>query len=202
MAAVLGWRLPEPAPTDPGPFPWLSGIPAELHDHPVWREYLAKRSQLVTGLADHVRRHAAQDGTQPVWAPPGSHPNAAIIGDVALWRAVNGIDPRDRRPTGPGQLQLRPPSGNNTSTEVSPTQATTRRASTREGARLPRASPKTATGKTDITRGDPRSVQRRCRRGHADRRATGGRWRVTLLSGSGGRQRLGYSPGDYFRPAR
>ena len=27
MAAVLDWRLPEPAPTDPGPLPWLPGIP-------------------------------------------------------------------------------------------------------------------------------------------------------------------------------
>ena len=28
MAAVLDWRLPELAPTDPGPLPWLPGIPA------------------------------------------------------------------------------------------------------------------------------------------------------------------------------
>ncbi len=28
MAAVLDWRLPEPAPTDPGPLPWLPGIPS------------------------------------------------------------------------------------------------------------------------------------------------------------------------------
>jgi AAA domain len=105
VAAVLDWRLPEPAPTNPCPIPWLPGIPHALRDHPYWGEYLARRSELLIGLADHVRRHAAQDGTQPVWAPRGSHPNAAIIGDVALWRAVNGIDPRDRRPTGPGQLQ-------------------------------------------------------------------------------------------------
>ncbi|MGH3337324.1 MAG: ATP-dependent DNA helicase, partial [Propionibacteriaceae bacterium] len=36
MAAVLDWRLPEPAPTDLGPLPWLPGIPEALHDHPVW----------------------------------------------------------------------------------------------------------------------------------------------------------------------
>ena len=105
MAAVLDWRLPEPAPTDPGPLPWLPGIPEALHDHPVWGQYLAKRSQLVTDLADQVRHHANQDGTQPVWAPPGSHPSAALIGEVAVWRAANGIDPKDRRPTGAGQLQ-------------------------------------------------------------------------------------------------
>jgi hypothetical protein len=44
MAAVLYWRLPEMAPTNQGPLPWLPGIPSTLHDHPVWGAYLAKRS--------------------------------------------------------------------------------------------------------------------------------------------------------------
>ena len=105
LAAVLDWRLPEPALTDPGPLPWLPGIPKALQSHPVWGEYLSTRSELVIGLATQVRRHAAQDGTQPVWAPLSSHPNAAVIGEVAVWRAAVGIDPRDRRPTGAGQLQ-------------------------------------------------------------------------------------------------
>jgi uncharacterized protein YecT (DUF1311 family) len=104
MAAVLDWRLPVPAATDPGPLPWLPGIPKPLHDHPVWGQYLAKRSQLVTDLADHVRGHASQDDTQPVWAPPGSHPNLAIISEVAVWRAANGIHHSDPRPTGAAQL--------------------------------------------------------------------------------------------------
>jgi hypothetical protein len=62
MAAVLDWRLPEPAPADRGPLPWLPGIPDALHDHPVWGEYLAKRSRLVINLADHVRNQTGQDG--------------------------------------------------------------------------------------------------------------------------------------------
>jgi AAA domain len=105
MAAVLDWRLPEPAPIDPGPLPWLLGIPTKLHDHPVWGQYLAKRSQLVTDLANQVRGHAGHDETQPVWAPPGSRPNLAIISEVAVWRAANGIHASDPRPTGAGQLQ-------------------------------------------------------------------------------------------------
>ena len=105
MAAVLDWRLPDPAPTDPGPLPWLPGIPQALHDHPVWCQYLAKRSQLVTVLADQVRGHVGQDETQPVWAPASSRPNLAIIGEVAVWRAANGIHPSDLRPTGAAQLQ-------------------------------------------------------------------------------------------------
>ena len=105
MAAVLDWRIPEPAPSDRGPLPWLPGVPKALHDHPVWGHYLAMRSQLVTGLANRIRGDAGQDGTQPVWAPSGSRPNAGIISEVAVWRAANGIHTSDLRPTGAAQLQ-------------------------------------------------------------------------------------------------
>ncbi|HET9563235.1 MAG TPA: hypothetical protein VFP27_01700, partial [Mycobacterium sp.] len=108
IAAVLDWRLPEPAPTGPGPLPWLPGVPRTLHDHPLWGQYLAQRSQLVTDLANQVRDHASQDDTQPVWAPPGSQPNLAIIAEIAVWRAANGIHPNDPRPTGAAQLQTAP----------------------------------------------------------------------------------------------
>jgi hypothetical protein len=74
MAAVLDWRLPEPAPTDPGPLPWLPGVPKALHDHPDWGEYLGRRSRLVMNLADHVRNQAGQDGPQPTWASSGQPP--------------------------------------------------------------------------------------------------------------------------------
>jgi conjugative relaxase-like TrwC/TraI family protein len=105
MAAVLDWCLPEPPTGEDGPLPWLPGIPLAPHDHPVWGEYLAKRSRLVINLADHVRNQAGQDGPQPIWAPAGSQPDVGIIGDVAVWRAAHGIHPGDRRPTGAGQLQ-------------------------------------------------------------------------------------------------
>ena len=106
MAAVLDWRLPEPACFDPGPLPWLPGIPSTLHDHHVWAQYLAQRSQLVSGLADQVRDRASHSREQPVWAPPGSHPTAAILGEVAVWRAAVRVDPHDRRATGREQLQI------------------------------------------------------------------------------------------------
>ena len=105
MAAVLDWRLPDPAATDPGPLSWLPGIPEALHDHPVWGQYLAKRAELIVDLANQIRAHASQDATQPVWASAGSQPNVGIIGEVAVWRAANGIHPSDPRPTGAGQLQ-------------------------------------------------------------------------------------------------
>ena len=94
-----------PQPTDPGPLPWLPGIPEALHDHPVWGQYLAKRAELIADLAAHVRRDANEDSTPPVWATPGSQPSVALIGEVEVWRAANAIDRKDHRPTGAGQLQ-------------------------------------------------------------------------------------------------
>jgi conjugative relaxase-like TrwC/TraI family protein len=108
MAAVLYWRLTLFTDTDPGPLPWLPGIPETLHADPVWGPYLAKRSQLVADLADQVQAHACQGDTKPVWAAPGSHPSTALIGEIAVWRAANGINPQDPRPTGGTQLETLP----------------------------------------------------------------------------------------------
>ena len=102
MAAVLDWRLTALTPTDPGPLPWLPGIPSTLQAHPVWGTYLAKRSQLVADLADQVQDHACQGDGPPVWAAPGSYPSTALIREIAVWRAANGINPQDPRPTGGG----------------------------------------------------------------------------------------------------
>jgi hypothetical protein len=108
MAAVLVWRLPDMAPVDPGPLPWLPGIPSTLQAHPVWGDYLTKRSQLVADLADQVQNDACQADGPPVWFAAGSHPNTALIGEIAVWRAANGIKPQDPRPTGGTQLETFP----------------------------------------------------------------------------------------------
>jgi len=108
MAAVLYWRLPELTPINSGPLPWLPGIPPTLHDHPVWHQYLAKRSQLVADLASQVHDHACRGDAKPVWAALGSHPSTALFREVALWRAANGINPEDPRPTGGSQLETLP----------------------------------------------------------------------------------------------
>jgi hypothetical protein len=108
MAAVLYWRLPEPAPVNPGPLPWLPGIPEMLHAHPVWGVYLAKRSQLVADLTDQVQDHACRRDGQPVWAAPETHLSTALVREIAVWRAANGINPQDPRPTGGTQLQTLP----------------------------------------------------------------------------------------------
>ena len=108
VAAVLEWRLPEPAPSQRRPLPWLRGIPQAIQDHPDWGDYLVQRSQLITARADDVRHQALGSDAQPGWAQPGRPLSAALIGEVAVWRAANGIDPHDRRPTGPEQLHTAP----------------------------------------------------------------------------------------------
>ena len=37
-----------------------------------------------------------------------AHPSTALIGEIAVWRAANGINPQDPRPTGGGQLETAP----------------------------------------------------------------------------------------------
>jgi hypothetical protein len=108
MAAVLDWRLTALAAASPGPLPWLQGIPSTLHDHLVWGPYLAKRSQIVTDLANQLHDHACQGDGPPVWAAPGSQPSTALIGEIAVWRAANDIDPQDPRPTGGTLLETLP----------------------------------------------------------------------------------------------
>jgi hypothetical protein len=108
MTAVLDWRLPELTSTNPGPLPWLPGIPPTLQADPVWGAYLARRSQLVADLTDQVHDQACQAAAEPIWALPGIHLNAALVGDVAVWRAANGINPQDPRPTGGTPLETLP----------------------------------------------------------------------------------------------
>jgi hypothetical protein len=101
MAAVLEWRLTALTPTNPGPLPWLPGIPPTFRADPVWGTYLAKRFHLVVDLADHVQDHACQGDGPPAWAAAGGHPTA-LVREIAVWRAANGINPQDPRPTGGG----------------------------------------------------------------------------------------------------
>jgi hypothetical protein len=105
MAAVLYWRLTALTTPEAGPLPWLPHVPHAIQDHPAWGNYLAKRAQHVADLAGQIRDLATRADDQPVWFPPGSHPSTALIGDIAVWRAANGIDPQDPQPTGGTQLE-------------------------------------------------------------------------------------------------
>jgi hypothetical protein len=70
--------------------------------------YLAKRSQLVADLAGQVQDHVCQGDGPPAWASPGSHLSTALVREIAVWRAANGINPQDPGPTGGTQLEALP----------------------------------------------------------------------------------------------
>jgi hypothetical protein len=108
MAAVLYWRLPELTPVSRGPLPWLPQVPHAIQDHPVWADYLAKRSQLIEDLANQIQDHACQGDAEPIWAAPGTHPSTALIGEIAVWRAANGFNSQDPRPTAGTPLETLP----------------------------------------------------------------------------------------------
>jgi hypothetical protein len=65
------------------------------------------RVEIVAGLANQVEDHACQGDAPPVWEP-GTQ-STALVGEIAVWRAANGIHPQDPRPTGAGgQLETLP----------------------------------------------------------------------------------------------
>ena len=96
-AAVLSWRLESAGGR--GPLPWLAGIPDRVREDPTWGSYLAARQDIVRDLAEQVRELA---GSRPQpWleglAPPAGH---RLTGQIAVWRAANGVPDTDLRPTG------------------------------------------------------------------------------------------------------
>src|SRR5215218_1424299 len=102
-AAVIDWRIGDPGLVGTaGPRPWLPGIPKRIAADPNWEPYLNARSQLVTELANQVRRNAAAEA--PAWAAK-LHPHmpADLIADIQVWRAATQVNPSDPRPTGPPQ---------------------------------------------------------------------------------------------------
>jgi hypothetical protein len=54
-------------------------IPQTINEHTASGQYLAQRSDLIANLAQHIQHHAGYDGTQPVWAPPGTHLDVGLI---------------------------------------------------------------------------------------------------------------------------
>jgi conjugative relaxase-like TrwC/TraI family protein len=110
-AAVLDWRLDDTGMRDanPGPLPWVPGVPAALAQDPQWDDYLAQRAELVTSLADQLRDDvlttAGDTGRSPTWLTFGMTTDPEALADIEVWRAAVSVDPEDTRPTGAPQLQ-------------------------------------------------------------------------------------------------
>lgn len=114
-AAVLDWRLDSTGrhstargASAQGPLPWLPAIPEVLRKEPEWASYLDARADAITGHRDRIAADVATwtPTTAPVWARPllTDEPDRGLLTDLAVFRAAHGVDPADRRPTGPEQL--------------------------------------------------------------------------------------------------
>ena len=105
VAAVLDWRIDPTGnrSTGVGPLPWLPAVPEPLRADLAWGPYLDDRARKVTELASAVgsRSSSWTPASAPLWARPLLDQDPALVADLAVWRAVHGIEDGDRRPTGP-----------------------------------------------------------------------------------------------------
>lgn len=83
---------------EPGPLPWLTGIPSEVVSHSAWAPYLAARSRRVSSLAAEV----AADPVLPEWtAKYDDVLTAELRHELAVWRAATGVPVDERTLAGP-----------------------------------------------------------------------------------------------------
>ena len=109
-AAVLDHRI-DPAGTHSagvGVLRWLPAIPQALADDPQWGAYLARREELVAGLATEIRTRARAwtNATAPAWARPLITVNPVLTGEIAVFRACTGVEEADTRLTGARQFPV------------------------------------------------------------------------------------------------
>jgi hypothetical protein len=118
---VLDWRLNHTSLLHgrDGLLPWLPGIPNRIAADPTWGPYLNARLDLVTQLADEVRRNCAANpaawATQLHTLLPGD-----LIADVQVWRAASQIHLAICYPPGHPSSAAPPESSNSNSTNDSP----------------------------------------------------------------------------------
>jgi hypothetical protein len=74
---------------------------------------------------NRIRRSPSQDATQPVWAPPGSHPHLAIMGKVAVCGPPTASTSATHDQPEQHSCRQLWRSGNTTSTDLPPAAATT-----------------------------------------------------------------------------
>jgi hypothetical protein len=97
---VLGSGREDELGAAAGPLPWLPGIPADLARHETWGPYVEARAQRVRTLADGVGSQSRD--RLPRWTERYADVlDGALYGEVALWRAAQGVPDDDRRLAGP-----------------------------------------------------------------------------------------------------
>lgn len=75
-------------------------MPTQLAQHPEWGRYFDRRVELLRRDAGLCRTEAAAwtAETAPAWAAP--FVEGDVVGELAVWRAVNAVSDTDTRPTG------------------------------------------------------------------------------------------------------
>jgi conjugative relaxase-like TrwC/TraI family protein len=110
-AAVLDWRIDPTGGHDTGigPLRWLPAIPTDLAADTRWGAYLARRSALVSDLADAIRVIARgwTPATAPVWARPVIAAGPVLAAEIAVFRAALRVAPADTRLLGVEQYPAR-----------------------------------------------------------------------------------------------
>ncbi|MFX0538974.1 ATP-dependent DNA helicase [Ornithinimicrobium sp. Y1847] len=105
-AAALAWRIAgaTPPPYRDAPLPWLPDVPPVLRQDPGTSDYLNRLAQRIDDLKQRIADEARQAGAsdQMPWqrALP-SHVDDQFIGDLAIWRAAQGLPHTEPSPTGP-----------------------------------------------------------------------------------------------------
>ena len=83
---------------EPGPLPWLAGIPSEAASHSAWGPYLDARFRRVSSLAAEV----AADPVLPEWtAKYDDVLTPELRRELAVWRAASGVLADERTMVGP-----------------------------------------------------------------------------------------------------
>ena len=84
---------------EPGPLPWLAGIPSDAASHSAWGPYLAARSRRVSSLTAEV----AADPVLPEWTAKYDDDvlTPELRHELAVWRAATGVPADERTLAGP-----------------------------------------------------------------------------------------------------
>lgn len=99
-AAVLAWRLQYDESRAPGPLPGLPPVPTQLAQHPDWGCYFDRRVELLRRDAALCRTEAAAWTAETAPSSAAPFVEGDVVGELAVWRAVNAVPNTDARPTG------------------------------------------------------------------------------------------------------
>src|SRR5690606_11943602 len=82
---------------------WLPAIPTAVRTDSDWGPFVHAYRERVLAQIDAMREEAAAwtGPTSPTWAQPFlDKQDMALRTDLAVWRAVQGVEENDQRPTG------------------------------------------------------------------------------------------------------